>query len=136
MDTFEKRRQQLFQRIKTLLAEPVANLLATAIEPRSDHEAQDSEFDKLVNTKKNDIKDYLRNLTIKDGAEAESLGLDTIKALLVEAQKHDLNESVKLINSALTRRDAVGQNKDPDPFQPPDLERVPGKSGKPVGLWR
>lgn len=134
------RRSHLFRRLQQQLAEPVANLLATVYEPRIDQEVSNETFNRLVAAKQRELRNAIKGLTNRDGGRVEIIAKGVAKELIDEAEAANLTMAATQLVSALKRCSQIrtpGQNRaQGHTTKLPDIERVIGQSGKPIGLWR
>jgi len=137
---YSTRRNLLSQRLQQQIAEPVAELLATAYEPRFETEPYDDKFNRLVVHMQKQLQTAIKDLTSRDGGQIEVIAKQAAKELAEEAKNTDLTMAAAQLIAALERCDQViTANQTPAMLQNkklPDLERVIGQSGKPIGLWR
>lgn len=120
------------------LAEPVAQLIAAAYEPRLDADAPSPDFDAAVAVAKSDLRRALAEVTMTEGGRAESVALRVAKILRKQAEDSGASSAVQLIDEALDRcRHGISATT-PDEQQAVliEPERVLSRSGRPIGLWR
>lgn len=137
---YRARRNHLFRRLRLQLAEPVANLLVTAYEPRVETDESSNAFNKLLAGKKKELREAISNLTTRDGGKVEKMASTVTRELILEAEKSGLMGAVEQLNRALERCAQIkpaAEVREPMPAERlPDMARVIGQSGKPIGLWR
>lgn len=133
---YEEQRAELLARSHSLLAPPVGNLVATVYEPRVDGVTYPSAFEELVTAQKSKLRRALASLSPSEGGAVEEVALTAANDLLAEAERYGLAETAALLRSALRRCDGPQQPAPTEHNLPAPPQRVPGPSGKPIGLWR
>lgn len=137
MASFQELRITIFERSCAFrLAEPVAWLLAAAFEPRDDVELPSEHFSHEVLRHQRELRNTIEKLRPREGGRAEALALHAARELRAAAEAEGLSGAAAILDSAIQRCREV---KSRDPLQPmdsPEIERIPGDSGKPIGLWR
>jgi hypothetical protein len=132
-------RTKMMTRARELgLAEPVAQLIATAYEPRLDGVTHPAEFEDAVALAKRSLRSALADVTPTQGGRAETIALRVAKGLRADAVDAGATPAVALIDEALDRcrngLDCVAEESPQYTLVEP--ERVLNKAGRPIGLWR
>jgi len=130
------RREQLFLRLRRVLADPVALLVATAYEPRVDEDPNSHSYNEIIANEQLNLRTELDNITTSKGGHIEEVALKTSERLHHVAEEHALYKSAETLQSALTRSREVKNNAGPQPLELPNIERVLGDNGRPIGIWR
>jgi len=136
---FNNRRQKLFRKSKSLLAEPVAWLLAVTYEPRNDGVNYNHEFEQLIQEQQAFLRLEIQKLNSSQGGRVEKILTESAHKLLEVCQFKGLTEEANRIRMALQScTDTVRPKVDPPALDYPEAEpeRVLGKTGNPIGLWR
>lgn len=135
-NNFEARRQNLLDKMRPMLAHPVALLVATAYEPRIDNAPRCDEFDAQVSKERQRLRKSIQDLSSNQGGKIEAIALQTVERLLEKAIQYELDESVQALKASIDRGREVRKPEQPKPAKLPAIDRVLGSAGRPIGLWR